>query len=59
MSPFLRGVLLSEKMKAFQELQRRCPGYLGLGEKVTELMVLGTASDQRETLVRESVGYDR
>lgn len=55
MSPFLRGVLLSEKMKAFQELQRRCPGYLGLGEKVTELMVLGTASDQRETLVRESV----
>ena len=46
-------------MKAFQELQRRCPAYLGLGEKITELVLLGTAEDQRETLVRGCVRCER
>lgn len=59
MSPFLRSVLLSEKMKAFQELQRRCPAYLGLGEKIIDLVLLGTAEDQRETLVRDCERCER
>ena len=46
-------------MKAFQELQHRCPAYLGLGEKITELVLLGTAEDQRETLVRGCVRCER
>ena len=38
LTPFLRSLLVSEKMKALKTLQ--------------ELRVLGTASDQRATLVR-------
>lgn len=38
-------------MKALKTLQEQCPAYLGLGEKLEELRVLGTASDQRATLV--------
>ena len=44
---------MSEKMKALKALQEQCPAYLGLGEKLEELRVLGTSSDQRATLVRE------
>lgn len=40
-------------MKALKTLQEQCPAYLGLGEKLEELHVLGTSSDQRATLVRE------
>ena len=46
LTPFLRSLLVSEKMKALKTLQEQCPAYLG------ELRVLGTASDQRATLVR-------
>lgn len=53
LTPFLRGLLVSEKMKALKTLQEQCPAYLGLGEKLEELHVLGTSSDQRATLVRE------
>ena len=42
---------MGEKMKALKTLQEQCPAYLGLGEKLEELRVLGTASDQRATLV--------
>lgn len=52
LTPFLRSLLVSEKMKALKTLQEQCPAYLGLGEKLEELRVLGTASDQRATLVR-------
>ena len=51
-APELRRAALSEKMKALKTLQEQCPAYLGLGEKLEELRVLGTASDQRATLVR-------
>lgn len=51
LTPFLRSVLMGEKMKALKTLQEQCPAYLGLGEKLEELRVLGTASDQRATLV--------
>lgn len=51
LTPFLRSLLVSEKMKALKSLQEQCPAYLGLGEKLEELHVLGTASDQRATLV--------
>ena len=51
LTPFLRSVLMGEKMKTLKTLQEQCPAYLGLGEKLEELRVLGTASDQRATLV--------
>lgn len=48
--PFLRSVLMSDRMRALQALQKQCPAYLGLGDKLTELVVLGSAEDQRASL---------
>lgn len=58
LTPFLRSLLVSEKMKALKSLQEQCPAYLGLGEKLEELHVLGTASDQRATLVALAILCD-
>ena len=52
LTPFLRSLLVSEKMKALKTLQEQCPAYLGLGEKLEELRVLGTARDLGARLVR-------
>ena len=38
-------------MQLLKDVQSRCPAYLGLGEKTSELLVLGTPADQRQTLV--------
>ena len=51
LTPFLRSLLVSEKMKALGA-ETTVVERLGLGEKLEELRVLGTASDQRATLVR-------
>ena len=41
-------------MEMFKDLQRRCPAYLGLGESISELVILGTHADQRETMVSDN-----
>lgn len=56
-TPFLRNLLLSNGMKAFKSLQATCPAYLALGDSISELIVLGTPADQRQTMVSVKSGF--
>ena len=56
-TPFVRTLLVANKMQRFGELRAACPAYLRLGEGLKSIEVLGTAVDQRESAatVREFV----
>lgn len=56
MTAFLRSVLIADGMRVMKELQKTCPAYLGLGEKIEELTVLGSVDDQRVTMVSAARG---
>ena len=56
-TPFVKTLLVANKMQRFGELRAACPAYLRLGEGLKSIEVLGTAADQRESAatVREFV----
>lgn len=49
-TPFVRSLLVANKMQRFGELRAKCPAYLRLGEGLKSIEVMGTPKDQRESV---------
>lgn len=49
-TPFVRSLLVANKMQRFGELRAACPAYLRLGEGLKSIEVVGAAADQRESV---------
>ena len=50
LTPFIRSVLIADKMKRFAALRENCPAYLSMGKGLETVTVLGTPQDQRESV---------
>ena len=50
LTPFVRSLLIADKMKRFAALRESCPAYLGMGKGLETVTVLGTPQDQRESV---------
>ena len=50
LTPFMRSLLIADKMKRFAALRESCPAYLSMGKGLETVTVLGTPQDQRESV---------